>query len=116
MNKAPHPLGGSSPEPSLSPCALAALGSFASGAPAAGSGPYSLEVEALLSASGTDLAPGVGGLDPPQHLEMVQVKSWRVDGNGVVTRNFFDVPAPNGLPPLPWTGRTAATASRSALI
>ena len=104
MNKAPHPLGRLFTRAFALTCALAALGSFASGAPAAGSGPYSLEVEALLSASGTDLALRVGGPDLPQHLEMVQVKSWRVDGNGVVTRNFFDVPAPNGLATLALDG------------
>ena len=104
MNKAPHYLGRLLFRAFVFTCALAALGSFASGAPAAGSGPYSLESEALLSASGTDLALRVGGPDLPPNLEMVQVKAWRAEGNGVVTRNFFDVPAPNGVATLALDG------------
>jgi gamma-glutamyltranspeptidase/glutathione hydrolase len=104
MNKAPHSLGGLVRRALVLTFALAALGSFASGAPAAGSGPYSLEAEAMLSAFRTDLALRVGGPDLPPHLEMVQVKAWRAEGNGVVTRNFFDVAAPNGVTTLALDG------------
>lgn len=104
MNKAPHSLGRLLRRALVLTFALATLGSFASGAPAAGSAAYSLEAEALLSASRTDLALRVGGPDLPPHLEMVQVKAWRAEGNGVMTRNFFDVPAPNGVATLALDG------------
>jgi gamma-glutamyltranspeptidase / glutathione hydrolase len=104
MSTAPHPLGRLSLRALAFTCVLAALGSFTSGASAAGSGPYSLEARALLSASRTDLALRVGGPDLPPHLEKVQAKAWRADGNGVVTRNFFDVPAPNGVAALALDG------------
>jgi gamma-glutamyltranspeptidase / glutathione hydrolase len=104
MNKAPHSRGRLLLRAFAFTCVLAALGSFASGAPAAGSGPYSLDAGALLSASRTDLALRVGGPDLPPHLDKVHVKAWHGDGNGVMTRNFFDVPAPNGVATLALDG------------
>lgn len=75
---------------------VVALGSFVGGAGAAQSDPYSLQAEALLSSSGTDLALRVDGPTRPQVLEKVQVKAWPPGADQPATRNFFDVPSPGG--------------------
>jgi gamma-glutamyltranspeptidase / glutathione hydrolase len=80
------------------------LGTFASGAGAAGSDPYSMQALALLSPSGTDLALTVDGPVLPAVLEKVQVKAWPEGADEAVTRNFFDVAAPGGVASLRLTG------------
>jgi gamma-glutamyltranspeptidase/glutathione hydrolase len=83
---------------------VAALGSFVTGAGAAQSGPYSLQAQALLSSSATDLVLHVGGPVLPPVLEKVQVK---VSGRGSDepdTRNFFHVLSPGGVATLRLTG------------
>src|SRR5512145_1039224 len=73
-----------------------ALGGLASGAGAAGPNPYSLDAQALLSATRTDLTLRVQGPTRPSVLEKVQVKAWPAGADEAVTRNFFDVASPGG--------------------
>jgi gamma-glutamyltranspeptidase / glutathione hydrolase len=84
---------------------IAALGSFASGAGAAGSDPYSLRAEALLSSTQTDLTLRVDGPELPALVEKVQVKAWPSGSDKAETRNFFDVPLEEGDATLHLTGR-----------
>src|SRR5215207_164589 len=84
---------------------IVALGGFASGPGAAGSNPYSLEAQALLSAAQTDLTLRVQGPAQPSLLEKVQVKAWPAGADEAVSRNFFDVASPGGVATLPLTGR-----------
>lgn len=84
--------------------AIVALGAFASGAPAAGSGPYALEAQALLSESVTDLALRMSGPELPTRLEKVQIKTWHAGDDEAATRNFFDVPTNDGVATLPLAG------------
>lgn len=75
-----------------------ALSSIAvSGAGASGADPYSLQIDALLGPTATDLTLRVGGPTQPSVLEKVQVKTWHADGSEGQTRNFFDVPSPGGV-------------------
>jgi gamma-glutamyltranspeptidase/glutathione hydrolase len=83
---------------------IVAVGSFASGAGAAGSDPYSMHAQALFSPSGTDLALDVDGPALPTVLEKVQVKAWPANADGAETRNFFNVASPGGVAKLHLTG------------
>jgi gamma-glutamyltranspeptidase / glutathione hydrolase len=89
---------------SLALATIVALGSFVSGAGAAGPDPYSLKVQALLSPSGTDVTVQVGGPVLPSLLEKVQVKAWPAGAGEAETRNFFDVPSPGGVAALRLSG------------
>lgn len=82
-----------------------ALGTFVSGGGAAGSNPYSLQAEALLSPAGTDLTLRVSGPGRPSTLEKVQVKAWPAGADEAVTQNFFDVASPGGVATLRLVGR-----------
>jgi gamma-glutamyltranspeptidase/glutathione hydrolase len=84
---------------------IAALASFASGAGAAGSDPYSLQAQALLSSTQTDLTLRVDGPELPAVLEKVQVKAWPAGSDEAETQNFFDVPLEEGAATLHLTGR-----------
>jgi gamma-glutamyltranspeptidase/glutathione hydrolase len=84
---------------------IAALGSFASGAGAAGSDPYSLRAQALLSSTQTDLTLRVDGPELPAVLEKVQVKAWPAGSDEAETRNFFGVVLEGGVATLHLTGR-----------
>jgi gamma-glutamyltranspeptidase / glutathione hydrolase len=84
---------------------IAALGSFASGAGAAGSDPYSLRAQALLSPTQTDLTLRVDGPELPAELEKVQVKAWSAGSDEAETRNFFHVTLKDGVTTLHLTGR-----------
>ena len=90
---------------SLALASIAVIGGFVSGAGAAGSTPYSLEAQALLSSTQTDLTLRVDGPERPAVLEKVQVKAWPVGSDEAVTRNFFDVASPGGVATLHLTGR-----------
>jgi Gamma-glutamyltranspeptidase len=84
---------------------IAAPASFASGAGAAGSDPYSLRAQALLSSTQTDLTLRVDGPELPAALEKVQVKAWPAGSDEAETRNFFDVALTDGVATLHLTGR-----------
>jgi gamma-glutamyltranspeptidase/glutathione hydrolase len=81
-----------------------ALGSSVSGASAAGGDGYSLQAQALLSPSGTDLVLTVTGPASPAVLEKVQVKARPAGAQGADTQNFFDVASPDGVATLRLTG------------
>ena len=83
----------------------AALGSFTSGAGAAGSEPYSMQAQALLSSTQTDLTLRVDGPVLPAVLGKVQVKAWPAGAEEAVTHNFFDVASPGGVATLHLMGR-----------
>jgi gamma-glutamyltranspeptidase/glutathione hydrolase len=87
--------------------AIVAVGSLVSGAGAAGSDPYTLQAQALLSAAGTDLTLRVDGPSPPIVLEKVQVK-WRLGVEDAHTVNLFDVAAPGGIATVQLTGPARA--------
>jgi gamma-glutamyltranspeptidase/glutathione hydrolase len=74
-----------------------ALGALVSGAGAAGPNPYSLQAQALLSASGVDVLLRVDGPAPPEMLEKVHVKLWPAGSQEAETRSFFDVASPGGV-------------------
>ena len=84
---------------------VVALSGFASAAGAAGSNPYSLEAQALLSPERTDLVLRVHGPVPPTVLEKVQVKAWPEGSEEAVTRNFFDVEVKGAVATLRLFGR-----------
>jgi gamma-glutamyltranspeptidase/glutathione hydrolase len=96
MKRSPQPSIGLAINTSAVLAVLVALGSFVAGAGAAQSDPYSLHAEALLSASGTDVALRVGGPTPPTLLEKIQIKTRLNESDEPTTRNFFDVPSPGG--------------------
>lgn len=77
--------------------AVSAIVVFVSGAAAAGADPYSMRMDALLSASATDVTLRVTGPATPTSLEKVQVKAWREGAAEAETRNFFDVDSPAGV-------------------
>jgi len=85
---------------------IVALGNFASGAGAAGSDPYSIQAQALLSSSRVDLGLRIQGPTLPAALEKVQVKAWLAESGKAETRNFFDVPSPGGVATIHLAGRT----------
>jgi gamma-glutamyltranspeptidase / glutathione hydrolase len=105
MTTAPHPLGRLVLGSLALAASIATLGSFASGAGAAGSSPYSMQAQALLSATETDVTLRLDGPVLPTVLEKVQVKAWPAGAEEAVTRNFFDVASPGGVATLPLTGR-----------
>jgi gamma-glutamyltranspeptidase / glutathione hydrolase len=84
---------------------IVALGGFTSGAGAAGSAPYSMQAQALLSPTRTDLTLRVDGPVLPANLEKVQVKAWPRGAEEAVTHNFFDVELSDGVASLRLTGR-----------
>src|SRR4029453_4863427 len=84
---------------------IVALGSLASGAGAAGSDPYSMQAQALLSSTQTDVTLRVEGPVRPAVLQKVQIKAWPAGAEEAVTRNFFDVKSPGGVATLHLTGR-----------
>jgi gamma-glutamyltranspeptidase / glutathione hydrolase len=83
---------------------IVALGCLASGAGAAGSDPYSMQAQALLSQTETDLTLRVDGPVLPAVLEKVQVKAWPTGSDEAETLNFFDVESPGGVATLHLTG------------
>jgi gamma-glutamyltranspeptidase/glutathione hydrolase len=84
----------------------AALLAFAgaAGAGAAGPGGYSLQAQALLSQTRTDLTLRLSGPTLPARLEKVEVKTWPAGGEAH-TQNFFDVASPGGVATLRLAGR-----------
>jgi gamma-glutamyltranspeptidase/glutathione hydrolase len=58
---------------------------------------YVLDVQALISQDGTALTVTVGGEPVPPTLHKLQVKALASGGGHAETRNFFDVPAPDGV-------------------
>lgn len=84
---------------------IVALGSLASGAGAAGSDPYSMQAQALLSSTQTDVTLRVDGPVRPAVLQKVQIKAWPIGAEEAVTRNFFDVQSPGGVATLHLIGR-----------
>ena len=60
---------------------------------------YSLSAVALLGPDRTDISLTVTSATAPvpELLEKVQVKAWPLGDGNVETRNFFDVPAPDGV-------------------
>jgi gamma-glutamyltranspeptidase/glutathione hydrolase len=83
---------------------MLALGIPVSGARAAAGDPYSMQAQALLSPSGTDLTLRVDGPVRPEVLEKVQVKAWASGAEEADTQNFFDVASPDGVATLRLTG------------
>lgn len=81
-----------------------ALTAPVSGASAAGGEPYSVQAQALLSASGTDLALQVSGPVRPAVLKKVEVKASPAGAEKADTRKFFDVASPDGMATLRLTG------------
>lgn len=104
MTKSPQPLTGLVLGFLALAVSIVALGSFASGAGAAGSDPYSMQAQALLSPAGTDVTLRVAGPVLPAVLEKVQVKAWPTGTDDAKTRNFFDVASPGGVATLRLTG------------
>jgi Gamma-glutamyltranspeptidase len=104
MTKSPQPLTGLVLGSLALAVSIVALGSFASGAGAAGSDPYSMQAQALLSPAGTDVTLRVAGPVLPAVLEKVQVKAWPTGTDDAKTRNFFDVASPGGVATLRLTG------------
>ncbi len=84
---------------------IIALGTVVPGASATGGDPYSIQVEALFSPAVTDLTLRVDGPTVPSVLEKVQVKAWVAGDLEAETRNFFDVPSPEGVATIPLAGR-----------
>src|SRR4029450_5589490 len=84
---------------------IVALGSLASGAGVAGSDPYSMQAQALLSSTQTDVTLRVEGPVRPAGLQKGQIKAWPAGAEEAVTRNFFDVKSPGGGATLHLTGR-----------
>jgi len=82
--------------------AIAAVLVVAAGAPAAppsASSPFTLSVQALRGATLTDLYVKVSSTTAPlpDALKEVQVKVFAPDGSHLLTQNFHDVAAPQGL-------------------
>jgi gamma-glutamyltranspeptidase / glutathione hydrolase len=105
MTRARQPLGGFLLGSLALAGSIVTLGSFASGAGAAGSDPYSMQAQALLSSTQTDVTLRVDGPVRPAVLQKVQIKAWPAGAEEAVTRNFFDVKSPGGVATLRLTGR-----------